>query len=180
MLFLIMCIIALVAVIINVYRMIKGGDDLDAFTLLQQFQEFGGGDVKISILYSLIIVAGLVLILMIGIAVNSGARHALALGNPKLLKGHHGKLALGWFCATFVFMLPFWIALAVILVPIIRVLVTDLNSLYLHTANLPSRRTMLLIIGAGSLLTVPLIPFRSLMIAEMVHQLKEKEEKAAP
>lgn len=162
------------------YSLWKGGEDKDAFTLLQQFQEFGGGDVKISILYTLLIVTGLILIIMIGLALNSGSRHALALGNPKLLKGHHGKLALGWFCATFVFMLPFWIALAVILVPIIRVLVTDLNSLYLHTANLPSRRTMLLIIGAGSLLTVPLIPFRSLMIAEMVHQLKEKEEKAAP
>ena len=79
-------------------------------------------------------------------------------------------------------MLPFWIALAIVLVPIIRVLMTDLNSFYLHSANLPSSRTMLLIIGAGILLSIPLIPFRSLVTAAMVNQLKEKdeEENAAP
>ena len=40
--------------------------------------------------------------------------------------------------------------------------------------------TMLLILGLGGLLTVPLMPVRSLMVAAMVHQLKDEGENTGP
>ena len=162
------------------YRLWKGENDMDGFSLLQSIQDFGGGDVKKSILYILLITAGLILILMIGAGFHSGARHALALDKPRLVDGHHGKIVAGWLCATLIFMLPFWIALAIVLIQVLPILLSDLNGIILHTVSLPRPRTMLLILGAGSLLTVPLLPIRSLMIAALVHQLKDDGENDAP
>lgn len=162
------------------YRLWKGEDDMDGFSLLQSIQDFGGGDVKKAILYILLITAGLILILMIGAGFHSGARHALALGNPRMVDGHHGKIVLGWLLATLVFMLPLWIAIAIVLVQVLPVLLNDMNGLIMHTVSVPRPKTMLLILGLGGLLTVPLMPVRSLMVAAMVHQLKDEGENTGP
>ena len=161
------------------YRLYKGTDDIDGITVLQAIQDFGGGDVKRAILYIFLIVAGLILILMIGAACHSGARHALVLGNPRMVNGHRWKLVLGWLWATLLFMLPFWIALAAVLIQVLPILLSDLNGIIMHTASLPRSKNMLLTLAVGGLLTVPLMPLRSLMVAAMVHQLKDGGEKAA-
>ena len=159
------------------YRFYKGTDDISGPETLQMVQDFGNGDVRLGIKYLLLILGGLILILMIGFAFHSGARHALALGRPRLVNGHRGKIALGWFCSVIVFMLPLWIALGIVISRFMPML-NDPRGIFTVIQTLHVR-PLLLILGAGTLLTLPLIPIRSLMIAAMVHQLKDREESAA-
>ena len=159
------------------YRFYKGTDDISGPETLHMVQDFGNGDVRLGIKYLLLILGGLILILMIGFAFHSGARHALALGRPRLVNGHRGKIALGWFCSVIVFMLPLWIALGIVISRFMPML-NDPRGIFTVIQTLHVR-PLLLILGAGTLLTLPLIPVRSLMIAAMVHQLKDREESAA-
>ena len=49
----------------------------------------------------------------------------------------------------------------------------DVDELIRGTARLPDTKTSLIIAGIGAVLTVPLMPIRSLMIAAWVRGLKE-------
>lgn len=177
MLFLACWAAPLAAGLIYAYRLWKGADDMDGFTLLQTVQDFGNGDVGQGLLYILLIVLGAILILLVGIAFHSGARHAVAAGVSQRTGSHHGKLIAGWFCSL-VIMWPLLVSLAV-LVCIGLTLVGDLNGIVLNAVKLPAMSILLGVFGAGFLLTLPLLPFRSLVTAAMVHQLKEDREKAA-
>ena len=159
------------------YRLWKGADDMDGFTLLQSVQDFGGGDVKTGILYIGLIAGGLLLLLVIGCAYHSGARHAAALGIPRRTGSHHGKIVIGWFLSLIIL----WPILIVSVIPagVIQTLLMDTNGLFTNTVKLPNIKALLIVLGGGMLMTLPLIPFRSLVIAAMVHQLKEDREKAA-
>ena len=162
------------------YRLWKGADDMDGFTLLQSIQDFGGGDVTTGIVYISMIVMGLVMFLWIGVAFHSGARHAHALGISRKLRSHHGKIVFGWLIS--------WIILWPVLITMmimggaVQSVMMDVNGIVTETVKIPNIRILLGIVGAGALLTLPLIPFRSLVTASMVNQLKEKdeEENAAP
>ena len=172
-LYLVLWSLPLMAGLYYAYRLYVGVDDMDFFTLLQKFQDFGGGDVTIGIRYAVCILAALILILLAGIAFHSGARHAWTLGNIRLVNGHHGKLLLGWICSL-VTMLPL---LAAMTYAVLRYLpaLFDPNGLMAGTVNLPRTRTMVMVLGAGMLLTLPLLPLKDLIIAAMVHQLKPEE-----
>lgn len=157
------------------YRVWQGTDEMDAFSTLQAVQDFGNGDVKAGLYYLLGILGVLILILLIGFAFHSGVRHALALGNPKLVNGHHGMIAFGWFLSSIVFMLPFWIALAIVLFKWILPLLNDPNGLFSNAVHIPRVRQLLMVLGAGVLLTLPFLPLRSLAVASMVRRIKERE-----
>ena len=157
------------------YRLYKGEDDMDGFKLLQTVQDYGGGDVKDGIRYLALILGGLVLILLIGLAFHSGARHALALGNPGMVNGHHGKIVLGWFIGLVLFLVPLWVALIAVASQAMPLL-NDPNGLLSGTVKIPRAKNMLGLLAAGCAMTIPLIPARSMMTAAMVHQLKEQEE----
>ncbi len=171
--FLLLWSLPLLAGLVYAYRLYVGTDNMDAFTLLQSIQEFGGGDVVTGVHYVLLIATGLILIVIAGIAFHSGARHAWALGDVRRINGNHGKLILGWICSL-ITVLPVIIALAVAIVRYLPVL-SDPNGLLAGSVKLPRTRTTIMILGAGGLLTLPLIPLRSLIIAAMVHQLKDEQ-----
>lgn len=166
----------LAAGIVYAFRLYKGADDMDGFTLLQSIQDFGGGDVKTGILYIGLITGGLVMLLIIGMAFHSGARHAIVLEIPRKVRSHHGKIVIGWFLSMFVL----WPVLLLSIIPegVSQTLLMDPDGLVTNTVKLPDMKALLITLGAGGLLTLPLIPFRSLVIAAMVHQLKDEEEKA--
>lgn len=172
-LFLLLWMLPLLAGLLYAYRLYVGTDNMDAFTLLQSIQKFGGGDVVTGVHYVLLIAAVLILILIAGVAFHSGARHAWALGNVRRINGCHGKLMLGWICSLAT-VLPIIIALAVAVVRYLPVL-NDPNGLLAGSVKLPRMKTTIVILGAGGLLTLPLVPLRSLIIAAMVHQLKDDQ-----
>ena len=146
--------------------------DMDGFTLLRAIKEFGGGDLMTGVLYLIAIFVGAVLLVAFGCAFHSGDRHAFVRNNPKMLRGHHGKIILSWICSL-ITLLPLIIAIIAVIIRYLPAL-KDLNGVVMNTVNLPSTRITLVILAVGAVLTVPLLPLRSLIPAAFVNGL-EKE-----
>ena len=150
--------------------------ETDGFTVLRMIKGFGGGDLMTGVYYLLLILAATILLLAFGCAFHSGDRHALAAGNPKLVRGRHGKIVLCWICALAA-ILPI---LAAVVVLVFRYLpaLQDLNGIVTGSSHLPSTKGSLIIAGVGAVLTVPLLPLRSLIIAAFMDGLdRENGEK---
>ncbi|MBR5959437.1 MAG: hypothetical protein IKZ98_00445 [Clostridia bacterium] len=146
--------------------------DMDGFTLLRAIKDFGGGDLMTGVLYLVLIFVGSVLLLAFGCAFHSGDRHAFVRNNPKMLRGHHGKIILSWICSL-ITLLPLIIAIAAVIIRYLPAL-QDLNGVVMNTVSLPSTKISLIILAVGAVLTVPLLPLRSLIPAAFVNGL-EKE-----
>ena len=146
--------------------------DMDGFTLLRVIKEFGGGDLMTGIIYMALIFIAAVLLVAFGCAFHSGDRHAFVRNNPKLVRGHHGKIVLCWICSLLT-ILPMIIAIAVVIVRYLPVL-KDLNGVVMNTVSLPSTKVTLMILAVGAVLTIPFLPLRSLIPAAYVNGL-EKE-----
>ena len=146
--------------------------DMDGFTLLRAIKDFGGGDLMTGVLYMVLIFVAAVLLLAFGCAFHSGDRHAFVRNDPKMLRGHHGKIVLSWICSL-ITLLPL---IAAIIAVIMRYLpaLQDLNGVVMNTVSLPSTRVSLIILAVGAVLTIPLLPLRSLIPAAFVNGL-EKE-----
>ena len=146
--------------------------DMDGFTLLRAIKDFGGGDLMTGVLYMVLIFVAAVLLLAFGCAFHSGDRHAFVRNNPKMLRGHHGKIVLSWICSLLT-LLPIIIAIVAVIIRYLPAL-QDLNGVVMKTVNLPSTRVSLIILAVGAVLTIPLLPLRSLIPAAFVNGL-EKE-----
>lgn len=144
--------------------------ETDGFTVMRNIKSFGGGDLMTGVLYLGIIVIVALLLIALGCAFHSGARHAFVLGDEQRIKGHHGKLILTWLCAL-ITVLPLLIAAGMAVARYLPVL-KDLNGLLYGTVNLPDTKTTLIILCVGGVLTVPLMPLRSMIIAAYVKGLK--------
>ena len=144
----------------------------DVFTLMRLVKDFGGGDLMTGILYLVLIFVGTLLLLAFGCAFHSGDRHAFAHGNPKLVKGHHGKMILCWLCSL-IALLPM---IAAIVATVVRYLpaLGDLNGLLMQQTKLPSTKVTLIILGIGAALTLPLLPLRVLIHAAFVDGLDKE------
>lgn len=161
--------------IVSVYLIwIHVSGDMDGFTLMRMIRsDFGGGDLVRGVLVIAIAVLGTMLLVAFGCAFHSGARHAFAQGNPGSVRGHHGKIVLTWLCAL-LSVLPAIFAAVLAFVRYLPAL-SDLNGLFMNTVNLPPTRKTLEILGIGMLLTLPLLPLRSLISAAFVNGLETKE-----
>ena len=146
--------------------------DTDGFTVLRLIKGFGGGDLMTGILYLALILAAALLLLAAGCAFHSGDRHAFVRDDPKLVKGHRGKIMLCWLCAL-VSLLPLLIALAALVSRYLPVL-GDLNGIVSGSAHLPDTKTSVIILAVGAVLTIPLLPLRSLITAAFVNGLKKE------
>ena len=135
--------------------------------------DFGGGDLVTGVLVIALAVVLTMLLVALGCAFHSGARHAFAQGDPGRVKGHHGKIMLTWICAL-VSVLPMIIAAVVAFVRYIPAL-SDLNGLFMDTVNLPPTRATLQILAVGAVLPLPLLPLRSLITAAYVNGLESKK-----
>ena len=146
--------------------------DMDGFTLMRLIKSFGGGDLMTGILYLALIFIATLLLLGFGCAFHSGDRHAFVRDNPKLVRGHHGKIVLCWLCSLLA-LLPMIIAITAVVIHYLPAL-KDLNAIVTKEKSLPSAKTAVIYLAAGALLTVPLLPLRSLIPAAFVNGL-EKE-----
>ena len=160
----------LIACLVIAYNHIAG--ETDGFTVMRMIKSFGGGDLMTGILYLALILLATLLLLAFGCAFHSGDRHAFVWGNPKLTKGRHGRILLCWLCSLAA-VLPIIIAVIAVIFHYLPVL-NDLNAIVTKEKSLPSAKTAVIILAAGALLTVPLLPLRSLIPAAYVNGL-EKE-----
>ena len=100
-------------------------------------------------------------------------RNMLASGNnPKLIRKHRGKIMLCWLCAL-VTLLPLIIALVILVIRYLPAL-RDLTAIVTKTKALPSTRVTIMILAAGAVLTIPLLPLRSLITAAYVNGLAKE------
>ena len=150
-----------------------GYGNTDVFTLMRNIKSFGGNDVVTGILYLALIFLGTVLLLAFGCAFHSGDRHAFVRGNPKLVRGHHGKIILCWLCSILT-LLPLIAGIVYSLIYLLPV-VKDVTA-YVMTKEkaMPSMEPVVIALAIGAALTVPLLPLRSLIPAAFVNGL-EKE-----
>ena len=111
------------------------------------------------------------MLLAFGCAFHSGDRHAFVRGNPKLVRGHHGKIVLCWL-SSLAAVSPMIIAVIAVVIRYIPML-GDQNAI-VSKEGLPSTKVTVIILAAGAALTLPLLPLRSLIPAAFVNGL-EKE-----
>ena len=163
----------LLAALYIAWKNYYGYGDTDFITLMRNIKAFGGNDMATGILYLVLVFLGTLLLLAFGCAFHSGDRHAFVRGNPKLVRKHHGKIILCWLCSLMALVpLIAAIAFAVIyLLPVVR----DVTA-YVMTKEkaMPSMKPIVIALAAGAVLTVPLLPLRSLIPAAFVNGL-EKE-----
>lgn len=146
---------------------------VDGFTLIAMIKQFGGGDFMTGVLYLLLVLLGMILLLVAGFGFHSGARHARAQGSVTLMNGRHGRNLLGWICAQ-VTLLPLLVSAAAAVMRYVPV-ISNVSGLMAGTVKLPSTRETLMILAAGALLTLPLLPVRS-MIAAAVMKIGDSDE----
>ena len=146
--------------------------DMDVMTLMRGIKNFGGGDLTTGMLYLALILVGSIIVLVLGCAFHSGDRHAFVRNNQKLVKKHKGRIVLCWFSSLFT-LLPMIIAIVAVIIRYLPAL-KDLSAIMSKQMSLPSTKVTLIILGVGAVLTVPLLPLRSLIPAAFVNGL-EKE-----
>ncbi len=147
--------------------------ETDVFSVLRMIRgDLGGGDQLRGILVLLGLIAGSLLLLAAGCAFHSGARHAWAQGDPRLVNGRHGMTMLFWLMSLLC-LLPLAAAVAVTVVRYLPA-VTDLTGLLTKKVQLPRTDETVWILAAGAALTLPLLPLRALIPAAWAAKLKEK------
>ena len=146
--------------------------ETDAFTLMRAIKSFGGEDVVTGVVNLALVFAGTLILVAFGCAFHSGDRHAFVRENPKLVKGHHGKIVLCWLCSLVV-LLPLLIALLATVIYYLPAL-KDVTDILMNEKSLPSAKTPAILLAIGALVTLPLLPLRSLITAAFVNGL-EKE-----
>lgn len=146
----------------------------DGFTLMRTISQLGGGDLIMGVVMIAAAYLATLLPILFGLAFHCGTRHAAALGNPKLLRGHRAKL------------MGSWLALLLPYVPVLGVILALCGS-YIYNVVVTFSKTFSLTLGAppmglfialGALVLLQLLltPLRALVPA--VYLKAAAEEKA--
>ena len=146
--------------------------ETDGFTVLRMIKRFGGGDLMTGMLYLVLILIASILLFAFGCAFHSGDRHAFVREDPKLIKGHHGKILLTWLCAL-VTILPMIVAVVLLILRYMPV-ISDPSGFVAGNVDLPETKGSAIIAGVGAVLTIPFLPLRSLITAAFVDGLKKE------
>ena len=149
---------------------------VDFITLMRIFSSIGG-----NVMDGVMIVAGAVaascLLIVLGCAVHSGSRHAIALGNKKLMRGNRLRLTALWFLGC-ILVLPFAAVVVYALGDYALSLVRELKNLKLPAFTLSVKQAALLIGGAVVLL-FPALPLKNLLPAVYLRKVKEARDAQA-
>ena len=121
---------------------------------------------KITVLF-----LALVLLFALGAGFHSGDRHAFVLDQKGLLKGKRPKVLVCRICSL-IFLLPLMIAVVMVVFRYAPLL-NDVSGVISGDVPRPSSRTTLIILGIGAVLTLPLLPLRSMVTAAYVNGLKK-------
>ena len=149
---------------------------VDFITLMRIFSSIGG-----NVMDGVMIVAGAVaascLLIVLGCAVHSGSRHAIALGNKKLMRSNRLRLTALWFLGC-ILVLPFAAVVVYALGDYALSLVRELKNLKLPAFTLSVKQAALLIGGAAVLL-FPALPLKNLLPAVYLRKVKEARDAQA-
>ena len=148
----------------------KYAGDTDGLTVMQMIYRFGGEDMKTGMIYLILIFLGLVLLFALGAGFHSGDRHAFVLEEKGLLKGKRLKVLLCRICSV-VFLLPLIIAFIVVAIRYAPLL-DNVSGVVSGDVAKPNTRVTLIILGIGGVLTLPLLPLRSMVTAAYVRGLR--------
>ncbi len=149
---------------------------VDFITLMGIFKSIGGNVVDGVMLVAAAVVASCLLI-MLGCAVHSGSRHAIAMGEKRLMKGNRLRLIGLWFVGVLL-VVPFAAVVAAALSDYVMTLIAALKQLKLPSFALSGKQAAMLIGGAAVLL-LPVLPLKSLLPAVYLRMAKEKHNAAA-
>lgn len=149
---------------------------VDFITLMGIFKSIGGNVVDGVMLVAAAVVASCLLI-MLGCAVHSGSRHALAMGEKRLMKGNRLRLIGLWFVGVLL-VVPFAAVVAATLSDYAMTLIAALKQLKLPSFALSGKQAAMLVGGAAVLL-FPVLPLKSLLPAVYLRMAKEKHDAAA-
>ncbi len=159
--------LAATAVIIWAYS-----GQMDAFTLMRVVMDIGGGSFMNGVKVVLAIYAATLLPILIGCAFHSGARHAIALGDKRLVRGHRAGVMLTWLggCLALV---PFLAVLGYESADYLAALVNALSSIGSGSVALPALDGKIYVIAAAfAVLFLPGLAFKQLLTAACVRRLK--------
>ncbi len=162
---------ALPLILALLYAWEKYSGDTDGLTVLDMIYRFGGQDMKTGVIYLLMILSGLMILAALGAGFHSGDRHAFVLDQKGLLKGKRPKVLLCRICSL-IFLLPLIIAVVMVAFRYTPLL-NDVSGVISGDVPRPSSRTTLIILGIGAVLTLPLLPLRSMVTAAYVNGLKK-------
>ena len=149
---------------------------VDFITLMRIFSAIGG-NVMDGVMIVAAAVAASMLLIVLGCAVHSGTRHAMAMGNKKLLKGNRLRLVALWFLGC-VLVIPFAAVVVVTLGGYVGTLIAALKNMKMPSIALTASQMATLIAGAVVLL-FPLLPLKNLLPAVFLHQVKEDRDAQA-
>ena len=143
---------------------------IDAFTLIRVLMQLGGGATMVGIKRVLLIYAATLIPIVLGCAFHSGARHALALGDKKLLRGRRLGVMGVWF-AGLAALAPFFAVAGGVSAGFVSALVNALGNIGTGSISLPSIGTNVYIIAAAFvLLFLPGLAFKQLLTAVYVRR----------
>ena len=149
---------------------------VDFITLMRIFSAIGG-----SVVDGILIVAGAVagscLLILLGCAVHSGSRHAIAMGDKKLLKGHRLGLTGLWF-AGLALLVPFCAVAVFTLGDFAVTVVSALKNMQMPSLSLNAQQAAMLLGGAAVLL-FPVVPLKNLLPAVYLRKVKEARDAQA-
>lgn len=149
---------------------------VDFITLMRIFAAIGG-DFVTGVMIVAAAVAASTLLIVLGCAVHSGSRHAIALGDKKLLKRNRLRLTALWFLGL-VLVVPFAVVVMAALGDYAMSLVAELKNLKLPSFSLNAKQIAMLL-GGAIVLLFPALPLKNLLPAVYLRKVKEERDAAA-
>ena len=151
---------------------------MDVLTLIRLCSSVGGGDIMTGLLLILGGIAASVLLILLGCAVHSGSRHAIAMGNWKLLKGNRLRLTALWFLGL-VLVVPFAAVVVAALGDYALTLVNALKSFTFPSSFALNGKQIAMLAAGAIVLLFPLLPLKNMLPAVYLRMAKEKKDAAA-
>ena len=158
------------------YAAFMGHWGLDVITLMRICSSIGG-DVVTGMVMILSGIAATTLLILLGCAVHSGSRHAIAMGDKKLLKGNRLGLTALWF-AGLMLLVPFAVVAVFTLGDFAVTVVSALKNMQMPSLSLSAQQAAMLLGGAVVLL-FPVLPLKNLLPAVYLRKVKEARDAQA-
>ena len=160
------------------YAAFVGHWGLDVITLMRICSSVGGGDIVTGLVLIMGAIAASGLLILLGCAVHSGSRHAVALGNKKLLRGSRLRLTALWF-AGLTLLVPFAAVVVYALGDYALTMLGALKNFSLPSSFALNAKQVGLLIAGAVVLLFPLLPLKNLLPAVYLRMVKEERDAQA-
>ena len=160
------------------YAAFVGHWGLDVITLMRICSSVGGGDIVTGLVLIMGAIAASGLLILLGCAVHSGSRHAVALGNKKLLRGSRLRLTALWFSGL-TLLVPFAAVVVYALGDYALTMLGALKNFSLPSSFALNAKQVGLLIAGAVVLLFPLLPLKNLLPAVYLRMVKEERDAQA-